>query len=158
MIVISKDHWTRICQHARETYPFECCGIITGDRAGDVLFVHRCTNIQERLHRENPEEFSRDARVGYYVDPQEQFKIISGAEEEGLEVRGFYHSHPDSGAYFSEEDQERAMFFDEPGYPDAFHIVVSVMGGEARDAKAFKWDGARSAFVSCELKTTGCVR
>ena len=34
-----------------------------------------------------------------------------------------YHSHPDVGAYFSDEDQDKALFLGEPIFPVSYLVV-----------------------------------
>ena len=72
-------------------------------------------------------------------------------EKEGGAVSGFYHSHVDCEAYFSAEDKERAMAWDEPAYPEAIYLVVSVYGDDPRGSKAFAWDAAQTDFVEVEI-------
>ncbi len=63
-------------------------------------------------------------------------------------------SHPDHAAYFSAEDRARAVIedWDEPIYPDAAYIVISVMAGEAGDIKAFVWDDDTREFVEQDVE------
>ncbi len=149
---IEKVEFDLIFEHAEEEHPFECCGIITGPEKGEGGdTVHRCANIQNRLHKENPEEHPRNARTAYYIDPDELLKILKSAREESHSIKAFYHSHPENEAYFSEEDKKRALFFGEPAYPEAKHIVVSVMDGKAVGYKVFGWDEGKKEFAEKEL-------
>ena len=54
-----------------------------------------------------------------------------------LVVSGVYHSHAEVGVYFSELDQEFAL---QPGFPfpDAQHVVVSVVDGLVKEAAIFE--------------------
>ena len=146
---IDKENQAKMFQHSIEEYPYECCGIITGS---SDLYVHRCTNIQNRLHEEDPIKHPRDSRIAYFIDPEEQYKIITEAEEKGQEIKGFYHSHPDGGAYFSQEDTQRALFFDEPAYGGAFYIVISVTEGKVQDARCFAWNEKERTFEEVGLE------
>ena len=128
-----------IYRQARAQHPEECCGILTVGARAEASSIHPCQNIQGRLHGEDPQEYPRDARIAYFIDPQEQFDIIATAERNGGGVSGFYHSHIDCDAYFSAEDRERAMAWDEPAYPDAVYLVVSVHADGVRGHKAFGW-------------------
>ncbi len=114
--------------------------------------VHSCVNVQNRLHQEDPQRYPRDARIAYFIDSQEQFRIISAAEREGGWISGFYHSHVGCDAYFSDEDKERAMVWDEPGYPHAVYLVVSVFGDGVRGHRAFAWDEGRRDFIEAEVE------
>ncbi|MGH7900069.1 MAG: Mov34/MPN/PAD-1 family protein, partial [Candidatus Binatia bacterium] len=54
-----------IDRHAIESYPLECCGAILA--VGGREQVRRITNIQDRLHREDPAAHPRDARTAYFM-------------------------------------------------------------------------------------------
>lgn len=151
MLRIPETEWRRICRQAVDEYPGECCGILTTD-AGGSLAVHPCRNVQNELHERDPTQYPRDSRTAYFIDPGELFRIISGAEREGGRVTGFYHSHIDCGAYFSEEDKARAMAWDEPAYPDAVYLVVSVYGDGVRGHRAFTWNPRHSDFEEAGIQ------
>ena len=134
-------------EHAVAEYPHEACGILIGkpDSDGhDQLF--QCANIQNKMHDLYPKEFTRDARTAYYVDPKELLGIFKKAEAGGLSVKMFYHSHPDHGAYFSEEDEKMALFDGEPVYPDARYMVISVYNRVVKDKAVFEWDSQSKTF------------
>jgi proteasome lid subunit RPN8/RPN11 len=130
--------------HGREAHPDECCGAIVERNGADV--VHRFTNIQNRLHAENPLETPRDAKTAYTPEPKELFAVIRDGEQPGACLKVFYHSHAVRGSYFSGEDRARAMFGDDPAYPDVTYVVVSD-ARERGEARAFKWDEASHDFA-----------
>jgi proteasome lid subunit RPN8/RPN11 len=134
----------QIYKHAVEAYPFECCGIVTGNEHNQT--IHMCKNIQNALHAEDPLRFPRDARIAYMIDRGEFDRTVAAAKEKGGEVLAFYHSHPEHEAYFSEEDHAAQTVFGEPEFPEALHVVVSVMNGAITDLKCFKWDGSDKIF------------
>ncbi len=140
--------------HARATHPEECCGAVLELGGRDV--VRRFTNVQGRLHREDPEANPRDARTAYAPEPKELFAALRDADVPGARLKVFYHSHSRVGAYFSGEDRARAMFGDEPAYPEATYVVVSDSRtpGEAR---AFRWDDVRRDFVEVPLELVGAA-
>jgi len=152
---IRKQELQRIYAQAVEEYPAECCGVLTTGPHGGPSQVHPCKNIQDRLHAEDPEKYPRDEGIAYYIDPGELYEIISAAEKAGGKVSGFYHSHIDCQAYFSEEDKERAMVWDEPAYPEAMYLVVSVCDREVKGYKCFAWDGEKADFIEAELQEVG---
>jgi [CysO sulfur-carrier protein]-S-L-cysteine hydrolase len=153
MLELSTGDLEEIYAQAVEQYPAECCGILTIGADGGNARVHRCENIQDRLHAENPEKFPRDSHIAYYIDPQELYDIISSAEKTGGKVAGFYHSHIDCEAYFSEEDKERAVVWDEPAYPEAIYLVLSVQNKEVKGYKCFSWDEGKGDFGEVGLQT-----
>lgn len=139
----------QIYQHALKEYPYECCGIVT--MKGNNQTVHVCRNIQNSLHREDPERYPRNARTAYTIDRDEADRIYAEARINGEEIIAFYHSHIDCEAYFSETDMEAQTVFGEPEFPDAVHLIVSVMGGDIRGMMCYKWDRGKKVFVSLQL-------
>lgn len=140
-----------ILTHARETHPDECCGAVLVRNGRDE--VRRFTNVQGRLHREDPATHPRGAETAYTPEPAELFAALRDADEPGARLKVFYHSHTRVGAYFSGEDRARAMFFDEPAYPDVVYVVVS--DSRARgEARAFRWQESSRDFVEVPLVVT----
>jgi len=138
--------------HARATHPEECCGAVLSQDGRDRVW--RFTNIQGRLHRESPAEHARDATTAYTPEPRELYAALRAGEAPGSRLKIFYHSHSVRGAYFSGEDRARAMFDDEPAYPDVTYVVVS----DARtpgEARAFGWDDAARDFREVPLEIVG---
>lgn len=146
---LSKQTIERIDRHALETYPDECCGaVLAGD--GDER-VCKITNIQAGLHREDSVNHPRDARTAYFMDPKELLTVLREAEDDKKSILAFYHSHPEHGAYFSAEDKAQAMAWDEPAYPDACYLVVSVVAGTVRERLAVAWDATKRDFTTIDL-------
>ena len=138
--------------HGRDAHPEECCGAIVERDGADV--VHRFTNIQNRLHAADPRETPRDAKTAYTPEPKELFAAIREGEQPGARLKVFYHSHAVRGAYFSGEDRARAMFGDDPAYPDVTYVVVSD-ARERGEARAFLWDEASHDFVEQPIEVRG---
>lgn len=144
-MVLQKSVIDKMTNHALDSYPEECCGIVTGD--GQSQDVHTCQNIQNRLHQEDPERYPRDARTAYTIEREEAEKIFSLAKKVGKDVIAFYHSHTDHEAYFSKMDKEVQTVFGEPEFPEAIHIVISVKDREVMDMKCFIWDKEKRDFT-----------
>lgn len=138
--------------HARESYPDECCGMII-ERDGREEVV-RVSNIQDELHAQDPHQFPRTARLAYTMG-REAFPVLDAVERGRVTLRAFYHSHPDHDAYFSAEDRKQALGgWDEPTYPLARQIVMSVRGGAVATTKAFCWDGGVREYVEIRIEVT----
>jgi len=120
--------------HAEATYPNECCGLVFADAT-----VHLGTNIQDQLHRNQPEVFQRTAANGYTFAVQDTL-LLNQSLRSGNPARVIYHSHPDVGAYFSREDEDKALFMGHPIFPVAY-LVIDVRDAQARGAKLFEWSG-----------------
>ena len=131
-----------IFAQAREEYASECCGLIVEAGDGSLQRIP-CENLQDAMHAEDPETFTRTSATAYFIDPR---LILEHADQ----LRCIYHSHPDHGAYFSDEDQMAAAPFGEPSFPGVSYLVVSVEKGEVVDSVMFVWSAAAEAFVQAE--------
>ena len=120
---IQRSALAAIQTHGAEGYPNEICGIMLGPQ-GDhsVTEVRRARNIIV--------ERSRDR---YEIDPRDHIRIQREADETGLDIVGYYHSHPDHPARASVFDTERAW----AGY---VYVIVSIERGKPVDANAFVAD------------------
>ncbi|MGE0785783.1 MAG: Mov34/MPN/PAD-1 family protein [Sandaracinaceae bacterium] len=122
--------------HAKETYPSECCGFVTGP-ASDMARLDRAIradNEADRYHELDPERFPRTSRTYFKINELKAARAFDRQREDGQPIKVIYHSHCAAGAYFSAED---AATFSSRGvlmWPCAF-IVVSVQDGEVVDRK-----------------------
>ena len=144
--------------HALEGFPEEVCGVVFASPTGQV--VRRLKNIQNELHAQDPEQFTRTAATAYHMDSRELFAIEKQGREPGWSVMVFYHSHPQHDAYFSPTDRAQASYADPidgskgPTYPGTIWLVVSVYDCLVRDAKAYAWDDAAADFVEVPFAVT----
>ena len=115
---IHRPAFEAIQAHGSEGYPDEICGLMLGNDHV-VTDVRRARNIIV--------ERSRDR---YEIDPLDQIRIQREADATGLDIVGYYHSHPDHPAQASRFDTERAW----SGY---VYVIVSIQGGKPVDANAF---------------------
>lgn len=138
MKVLSPTALEQIYAHADRSYPEECCGFVFADGS-----VYLGSNIQNELHRKNPEMYSRSAANGYTFSVADTL-MMNKAFRSDNPVVVIYHSHPDVGAYFSDEDQDKALFMGEPIYPVSY-LVVDVRQGKTQGSKLFAWDGKHFA-------------
>ena len=138
----SNEHIRLMYDHAREKYPSECVGAIIGDGKDPATNrLIRLSNVQDKMHSGDPEKYNRDSRTAFFVDPKEVFDLFRKVDEEGLKMIALYHSHPDHDCFFSQEDHNAAVMWDEPVFPGVSYIVISVYGGKVKGAKVFTWDG-----------------
>jgi len=135
-----------VLAHARETHPDECCGALV--RKAGRLEAWRLQNVQNELHRRDPAANPRTAVTAYALGVAD-VERLDGARAGDPAVgtlEAIYHSHTKVGAYFSGEDRARAMFGDEPLYPEIAWLVVSD-SRETGEARAFRWDDEQRDFL-----------
>jgi proteasome lid subunit RPN8/RPN11 len=124
-------------EHARETHPEECCGLLLGPEPGAHRDFRRCRNDMTRLHQQDPVTYPRDGRQAFHMSESDYLRVLNEADERGWCVTAVVHSHADAAAYFSELDQR---FATQPGFPfpSADHVVVSVVDGLVKEAAVFR--------------------
>ncbi len=109
--------------HGEETYPHECCGVLLGRVAGER------TVAEELVRAENTRTDSAHNR--YQISPQELIRIQRTGRERGLDIVGFYHSHPDHPAQWSTTDIAEAHWL------GCSYVITGVEGGKADATNAF---------------------
>lgn len=139
--------WQEMFAHAKSESPAECCGIICQDAAG-AFTVFRCENVQDKLHAADPEAHPRTSRKAYRMNDLQVMRIQQDTEREGGRMVGIYHSHVDVSAYFSEEDQNAALFDGDPLFPGVVYPVIPVKNGEVDPdgRKVFHWRNESQSF------------
>lgn len=138
MIEISARHVSDMRQHGERDYPFECCGLMLGRFENDgrkLLFeIYPISNARE-------EEAKRNR---FLIRPEELLRGEEFAREKGLDVIGFYHSHPDDRAVPSQYDLEHA-------WPTYSYVVVAVEKSHAGDLRSWEMESDRSRFNEEEI-------
>jgi proteasome lid subunit RPN8/RPN11 len=137
VLLLAKNLEKEIREHGAKDYPNECCGAILGTDDGDgdrqVRSLFPLTNRRDDSPRNRfsitPEDFRAAERV---------------AAERGLDLLGWYHSHPDHPARPSEFDREHA-------WPWYSYVIVSVDGGVAKDLTCWRLEDDRSKFLPEEV-------
>jgi proteasome lid subunit RPN8/RPN11 len=123
MLLISQSELDDIRRHGEETYPFECCGVLLGemeDGRNVVKAIVRCGNTRD----DSPQN-------RYHIDPRELVKIQREGRERGYDIVGFYHSHPDHLARWSQTDLTEAHWI------GCSYVITSVEKGRAAITNSF---------------------
>lgn len=151
-LLLTRSSYDALLDHARAAFPNECCGfVVRRDGQQAVLPV---SNAQDERHAEDPVRFPRSAATAYTMGA-EAAPVIIDHERGRLTIEAIYHSHPQHDAYFSAEDRKQATVWDEPSFPDAGQIVVSVYDRTVKEVKAFRWDAAQHDFIEVALRVGG---
>jgi adenylyltransferase/sulfurtransferase len=149
--IIPSEVLTDIYAHAQATYPEECCGFLIGpDKTPSIDEARRCENQQNRYHDLDPEHFPRTAREAYYLGGKD-LRFLAESLNSPRPVKIIYHSHPDVGAYFSEEDTRAALGrapddTAQPQYP-VDYIVIDAQASHIGGAKLFRWSPEHRSFI-----------
>ena len=126
-----KDALNALVDHARASAPQECCGLLLG-RGDEVVEAFRTRNVAD------------ERRSRFLIDPADHFAGLRAARARGLEVVGFYHSHPASPPEPSARD------IAEFSYPGHLYAIVSLLA-EPAALGLFRFDRGhfqRVAFVT----------
>jgi proteasome lid subunit RPN8/RPN11 len=120
--------------HGEETYPNECCGVLLGKNiAGQGNSAAAVNHVQQIVRAGNTRTDSAHNR--YNIAPQELVKIQRQARGLGLDIVGFYHSHPDHPAQWSKTD------FAEAHWLGCSYLITSVEQGKAALTNSFLLSG-----------------
>ncbi|MCB1214190.1 MAG: M67 family metallopeptidase [Deltaproteobacteria bacterium] len=139
--------------HAEKDYPEETCGVVIGPKGkSKAIGVFPIKNIQNDLHQKDPKQYSRDAKTAYFMDPTQLRIVEKEAAKKNFEIKIIYHSHPDHGVYFSEEDKAMACPWGEPNDPNLAWLVIGVAQAKANGASLFYWDEEKKDFLEKNLK------
>ena len=118
MLRLGQSHYDSLRQHGAETYPAECCGVLLGRMEDDggrvVTSIVRCDNTRT----DSPHN-------RYHIDPKELVRIQREGREREEEIIGFYHSHPDHPAEWSQTDLAEAHWL------GCSYVITSVEEGKA---------------------------
>ena len=128
MLKLNEQVYDAIRRHGEETYPYECCGVLLGrstDGANEVEDAVRAGNIR-----------TDSAHNRYQIAPQELVRIQRLGRERGLDIVGFYHSHPDHPAQWSKTD------FAEAHWLGCSYVITAVEEGVAQATNSFLLTGS----------------
>lgn len=122
MIRISDQAWRVMVEHAKATYPNECCGAMLGTVDGSDKQVTLAVPLENAFSGEQAER--------YELRPGDLMAADRKARDQGMDLVGIFHSHPDCDAYFSETDLKNSC----PWYS---FLVLSIKRGEFDHANSF---------------------
>jgi proteasome lid subunit RPN8/RPN11 len=127
MLKLSRSDYEALRAHGEETYPHECCGVLLGKSSADGNHVHKIVRAgNTRTDR---------AHDRYNIAPEELIRVQRQARGLGLDIVGFYHSHPDHPAQWSKTD------FEEAHWVGCSYIITNIDKGNATVTNSFLLTG-----------------
>jgi proteasome lid subunit RPN8/RPN11 len=130
-VIVRQSALDTAVSHARETAPAECCGVLLGG-PDVVTHARRARNLATDQNR-------------FLIDPKDHFDARREARAHGLDVVGFYHSHPRSAPLPSPTDLTEAA------YPDHLYLIVGLAGEEA-DVRLYRLEAGGFTEERCEVR------
>lgn len=131
MIHLTPQQIEAIRDHGRRSYPEECCGVLIGRDGGDDRVIVRVEPA------DNVKDAERERR--YLIHPDDVRRLDEGARAEGLDIVGFYHSHPDHPAEPSAFDREHA-------WPWYSYVIVPVAAAGPGAPRSWRLREDRAGF------------
>jgi proteasome lid subunit RPN8/RPN11 len=128
----------KIRAHGAETYPHECCGALLGKEISDD--VREITALFPLVNRRDDSPRNR-----FQVTSEDVRDAEKAARQQGVDVLGWYHSHPDQPAKPSQFDQDHA-------WPWYSYIIVSVANGEPQYMTSWRLNDDRTGYASEDLE------
>jgi proteasome lid subunit RPN8/RPN11 len=131
MLQIPQSLYDQLRAHGEETYPNECCGIMLGKPVSDGIHVSQLVRAGNTR--------TDSAHNRYHIAPGELMAAQREGRKSGLDIVGFYHSHPDHPAMWSTTDFLEAHWF------GCAYVITSVDGdkqtGQAKITNSFLLTG-----------------
>lgn len=140
-VVFAPEQAAVVIRHAASERPNEACGVLVGRSDDEAVRIVRAVPTRNVWLP----EAERTRR--YTLDPREQIAVERAARDEGLEVVGYYHSHPTGGPTPSGTDVEMAW----PGY---VYLIVG-FDGDAAALGAWTMDDAGRRMIQLESDRAG---
>jgi len=142
MLKLTQKQQQQIYQHAQQTYPQECCGILFGRFEKQNIQVVEVWETENAWQPQQEQElfssvtssnkpFTESKRDRFSIAPETLFKAQKYARDQNLAIVGIYHSHPDQIAKPSEFD--RAIAWDTYSY-----IIMAVKKGTVTDCRSWR--------------------
>ncbi len=139
-VVLSPAAAAELRRLAASAHPSEGCGVLVGAAGAEgVLAVRSVTSGRNLAPR---------GRDRFELDPLAILRAERAAREEGLEVLGFWHSHPDHPAVPSRLDTERA-------WAEYLYVIVSSTADGTGDVRGWRLLPGAAGFAELAMAVDG---
>jgi proteasome lid subunit RPN8/RPN11 len=119
--------YRQLRQHGEDAYPHEGCGVLVGvsnDGARQIIAAVPARNI------------STTPANHYEIAPRDLIRIERESRLANLEIAGFYHSHPNHPAHWSQTDLAEAHWL------GCSYVITEIREGAAVATRSFYLAGA----------------
>jgi proteasome lid subunit RPN8/RPN11 len=142
MLKMTQADYDMVRREAELSYPNEGCGILLGNATSDCRIVISAFPAGNA----HPQPLRR-----YTIDSKQVIEAQKQARDQGMDIIGFYHSHPDHPAQYSETDLEEAHWL------DCSNVITSVDQGHAAQTRSFILIGPEESkmFAEEEIEIIG---
>lgn len=146
-LLIAPRHLSAVGLHAQALYPRECCGVLIGkylDLDGRRVQVERILAARNECAEESAgsstgKPHGAVANHRYEISPRTVISAHRHAKQQGLEVVGYYHSHPDHVAEPSGVDLDHA-------WARLSYLIVSLREGQPESVRSWRLARDRGSF------------
>ncbi|MGA2283899.1 MAG: M67 family metallopeptidase [Candidatus Dormibacteria bacterium] len=125
---------------AEAAYPHEGCGVLIGGHDADTVVVQEASSGRNL--------WTERLADRYDLDPADILAADRSARARGLDVVGFWHSHPDHPARPSQLDSDRA-------WDDYAYLIVNTVVGGSGDLNAFSLEAEGRGLREIALELEG---
>ena len=144
---LSQPQLDAIRQHGARDYPSECCGMLLGRAQDGRKAVAEAVALPNLRHDPASAQAllplaapgTESERNRFLIDPRDQLRVEKDARARGLDVLGYYHSHPDHPARPSTYDRDHA-------WPWYSYVIISVERGEPKALNSWVLRDDRTQF------------
>ncbi|MBC7814112.1 MAG: M67 family metallopeptidase [Burkholderiales bacterium] len=136
-IFLNRELQARIFDHLKSAYPNEGGGFLVGAQGSDEVQIQDIIGVENVF--EAAEQYHR-----YAMTPQDWMRLEDEADNLGLTLVGYFHSHPDSPCIPSIYDRDHAL-------PNFVYLITEVTNGVPVDMKSWRLRQDRSQFDQDDL-------
>lgn len=154
MIILTPAAREIIARQAETAYPHECVGLLIGRLEGERKIVEDIYAAQNTWSADialTATDHEHSLRDRFYLDPRDYLRADRAAQQQGLDIIGCYHSHPDHPAIPSERDLLGAQGVG--GGPSFSFLILSVRSGQAAELTAWLLNTNAERFIAEEVSS-----
>jgi proteasome lid subunit RPN8/RPN11 len=134
---LKRSAYDALTAHGLKDYPHEACGVLLGRghaEGPEVLEAVACGNAN-----------TERAADRYLIEPKDQLRVEKDARARGLDVVGYYHSHPDHPSQASATDLAQS-------WEGLLYLILAVNNGAAAGLQGWWRNAGEPAFSETKVE------